>query len=193
MTINSSETLIIFMCIFGVVGTFRGFFKELLTFSILALTIISLFFGANQIFSQLPLRIWAALQSFAGYQSASNSTAAHPLSAPASVISLWICVLSIIIMAYVAGSVVFKEKSPGSSDKGAIRSFRFGGFFMGVLNGTIIALILFSQKGINFILNVQLPSGDITHSIIGPIMLIALLGIVIVVILTTRKSVKSQA
>ncbi len=189
MIINSFETLIIFMCIFGVVGAFRGTFKEMITLSILAITIIALFFGANQILAQLPLRSWAALQSFAGYQSASNTTAAHPLGAPASVISLWICVISIIILAYVAGSIMLKSKINSlQSEKNEKRLIKFGGFFVGLVNGAIIAIILFSQKGINLSLNVQLPSEDYTHSIIAPIMLIALLCIVIVVIISTHKT-----
>ena len=182
MSLSSLQTLIVFLCIFGIIGASRGPGREVWTMGGIVLTALLLLFGGTPVFEQLPLRIAAAVMSLAGNQNGSNSMAAHPLGEPWTTLMLWLVVGCLIILSYAIGQRFGTSKTDSF---GAV----IAGFVMGAINGLVIAVFVF-QNGLSS-LSIQFPDGLLTRSIILPIIMVGV-GLAVIAV-ATRKQTKPAA
>jgi hypothetical protein len=182
MTITSVETLIFFVCGFGIFGCARGPEREVWTLGGITMTMLLLFFGGTSVFEQLPLRVGAGLLAMIGNQSGSNSLVAHPLQAPWTTVMLVIGTAGLVLLAYTVGQKFGKSPST-KRDFGSLAS----GFVMGALNGTFICVFLFSQGGFQAGINIQFPDGGLTRTSIVPLILGGIVVTLIAVGLSSRR------
>lgn len=186
MTINSVETLIVFLCIFGIWGSIRGPEREVWTLGGITLAMFFLFFGGDTMFEQLPVRLVAGLASIVGNQSGSNYLSAHPLQQPWTLMMLWLATLGLVTLAYCMGFRFANVAANRSRDFGNIVS----GFVMGALNGLFICVFLFSQGGMQAGLNIQFPDSVLTRTTIAPLILVGIVITIIAVALSSRSPAK---
>jgi|GEM_PF-2775158 len=168
MTIAPSQTLLVLLVGVGCYGAVRGPYREIWTVGGMALLAIFLNFGGLPLLKQLPVHFAASIQALSGDQHASNETAAHPIGEPWTIISLWVCTLALILLAYTLGHVLGKPKGK-EQNAGEM----FGGFILGAINGLIISVFVF-QSSFSSSVNIQFPDGTSTRGLIIPLILFSI-------------------
>ncbi len=176
MSISSLQTLILILVVFGFIGAMRGPFKEIWTLGGLTLTALLLLIGGQAFFMQLPNHLLSGAQSLLGDQKGSNVTATHPMGAPETYLTLWICILSLTALSYYIGNRI-GHKTPSKQTNNNF----IPGFVIGSLNGLLISAFVFSQAGLNN-MKIQFPDADLTRSATVPLILLGFAAAIIAII-----------
>ena len=184
--INSTETLIVFLAVFGIWGVVRGKEREIWTVCTIALMMLFLAVGDGTDFiRKLPIHFASSIMSLVGDQTGSTNLAKQSLPDGVALTILWIAVIGLVALAYFIGyrggnqSPEFSKRSVGS---------HVAGFFMGAVNGIFICAFLFSQGGFHLNFSIQFPDGDLTRNIIGPLILGGFVLTLIALAISSRKT-----
>ena len=178
MIITSVQSLVVFFCVFGVIGAVRGPQREVWTLVGVALILALLYFAGPTFFTQLPLRLGSGVMSLLGNQDASDGLFKQQVASPWADLILLMALGGLISLAYYMGNRFGGKNDP--KDVGE----RASGFIMGALTGTFIALFVFSQN-IFQDLRIQFPNGDQARQGLIPLIVISL--IIVVIALSMRR------
>lgn len=185
MTISAVQTLIVFFCIFGIVGGIRGPNREVWTLVGVTLTLLLLYFGGPAFIDQLPVRLGSGTMALLGNQSASDSLARQQVKDPWASAIVLAAAVGLIALDYYIGNRFGGKEAPKTLGE------RTAGFIMGALSGTFIALFVFRQGGFYKDLLIQFPNEDLAQQSAVPL-IIAGLVIVIIAIAMRRQATSAS-
>lgn len=185
MTIESINTLLVFLIAFGAIGVARGRQREIWTLGGITLTMLFLALGGVDIIKQLPVRVASGFLAMSGNQDGSNNAAAHPLQEPWTVVVLWVGTITLVAVAYLMGQKFGQNEA--TRDFGSY----VGGLVMGAINGACICLFLFSQGGFHDV-SIKFPDAQMARNTITPLILVGIAVVVIGIVATTRPKPASK-